>query len=242
MNTNPKPNSTAGTSSPVPARFIPVRCLAICAVALCLSANLSAETVQMVFDGVNGTEAFGYYLSPYYGTMDATPVNLICVDFANEVQIGEQWEANLTPLTAGADLSGTRWGAEPGALSLYEQAAWLSLQFASQPVSQYADIQATIWQLFYSAAPSPGSSFWLQDAQSNYASAGYQGFAIITNTGPVEQSGQVQEFLTQLSPKVEFQPFGQIQSNVTPEPATNAMIGLALVCAGWACRRRRAQP
>ena len=242
MNANFDLNSTAAASVPMPARRFPVRFLAICAVALCLSANLFAAPVEMVFGGANGAAAFGVYLSPYYGTMDGTPVQLFCVDFANEVQPGEQWDANLTPIAAGADLSDTRWGAEPDALTLYEEAAWLSLQLASQPVGQYADIQATMWQLFYSAAPSPSSPFWLDQAQINYASGDYGNFVIITNTGPVQQFGQVQEFLSEMPVKLPFQPFDQTQLNLAPEPGTQAMIGLALVGAGWLGRRRRTRP
>jgi hypothetical protein len=36
----------------------------------------------------------------------------------------------------------------------------------------------------------------MEQARSNYASADYGHFRIITNTGPVQLSGQVQEFLT----------------------------------------------
>ncbi len=225
----------------MPARHLGVRFLATITMALCLSPALFGTSVEMTFDGVNGAEAFGYYVGPYAGTMDGTPVELYCVDFANEVQIGEQWEANLTPISSGADLSQTRWGAEPGALTHYEEAAWLSLQFASQPATQYGDIQATMWQLFYGAAPTPSSSYWLDQAQSNYAAVDYGNFAIITNTAPVRETGQVQEFLTQLPAGSEFQSFDQTQANIAPEPGTLAMIGLALVGAGWIGRRRRAK-
>jgi hypothetical protein len=238
MNTNFDPNSTAAASLPMPARRFPVRYLAVCAVALCISPNLYGAPVEMIFDGVNGAEGFGAYLSPYYGTMDGTSVELFCVDYANEVQFGEQWDANLTPIAPGADLSDTRWGGEPDALTQYEEAAWLSLQFAAQPVSQYADIQATMWQLFYGAAPSPSSPYWLEQAQANYASGDYGDFAIVTNVGPVQQFGQVQEFLTELPSSMRFESFDQPQSNIAPEPGTQAMIGLALVGAGCVGRRR----
>src|ERR1035441_6919504 len=121
---------------------------ATCAMALCLSNILSASSVKMTFVGTNGTQAFGIYVGPYYGTMNGTPVDLFCVDFANEVNSGQQWDANLTPISVVADFSDTRYGTEPGALELYRQAAWLALQYASQPTSEYADIQATTWQLF----------------------------------------------------------------------------------------------
>lgn len=238
MNTNFDPNFTAAASLPMPARRFPVRYLAVCAVALCLSTNLFAASVEMTFDGVNGAEMFGVYLSPYSGTMDGTPVELFCVDFANEVQFGEQWDANLTTIAPGADLSETRWGGEPDALTLYEEAAWLSLQFASQPVSQYGDIQATMWQLFYDGAPTPSSSSWLEMAQVNYASADYGDFAIVTNTGPVQRFGQVQEFLTELPSHTVFEAFNPTPANIAPEPGTQAMIGLVLVGAGCVGRRR----
>jgi len=242
MYTNLDLDSTAAASGGRPARLFPGRFLAIWAVALCLSTNLFADTVQMAFDGVNGAEMFGVYVGPYYGTMNGAPVDLFCVDFSNEVQFGEQWDANLTPIAAGADLSDTRFGAETDALQLYEEAAWLTLQYAVQPASQYGDIQATIWQLFSNSAPAPSSSSWLEQAQANYASADYGNFAIVTNTGPVELTGQVQEFLTEMPSNLVPQFGPQTPANAAPEPRTAAMIGLALAVAGSVRRRRPAKP
>jgi len=227
MHTNFDLKPIATASRQMPASLSLVRFLAICALALCLSTTLLADPVQMTFEGVNGAEAFGVYVSPYYGAMDGLLVELFCVDFSNEVQMGQQWNANLTQIASGADLGNTRFGAEPDALGLYEEAAWLALQFASEPASQYADIQATIWQLFDPSAPSPSSSWWLAQAQSNYASADYQDFYIVTNTGPVEPTGQVQEFLTQILPVA------------APEPDAQLSIGLVLIGAGCVLRRRR---
>ncbi len=239
MNANFDFDSTAAASLPMPARVFPVRFLAICAAALCLATNLFAAPVQMVFDNVNGAEMFGVYVGPYSGTMDGAPVTLFCVDDSNEVQFGEQWDANLTPITSGSDLSDTRWGGEPDASALYQEAAWLSLQYTSQPVAEYGDIQATIWQLFSSTAPTPSSSYWLEQAQSNYASVNYGDFVVITNTGPVERTGQVQEFIAQLPSNERLEFSDPTQANVAPEPGTQGMIGLVLVGAGWLCRRRR---
>jgi hypothetical protein len=227
MHTNFDLEPIAAASDRMPARPSFARFLAKCAMALCLSTTLSVASVQMTFVGVNGAQMSGVYVGPYYGTMDGTPVDLFCVDFSNEVQAGEQWNANLTPIAFGADLGDTRFGAEPDALELYEQAAWLSLQFASQPTWQYGDIQATIWQLFSTNAPTPSSSWWLQQARSNYASTSYGDFRIVTNTGPVQQFGQVQEFLTRL------------QSTAVPEPSAQVSIGLVLIGASCMLRRRR---
>jgi hypothetical protein len=159
--------------------------------------------------------------------MNGTPVDLICVDFADEVTFGQQWDANLTPITAEADLGDTRFGTAPGALQLYQQAAWLSLQFATQPTSQYGDIQATIWQLFDAAAPTPSSSLWLDLARSNYASVDYGDFRVVTNVGPVQPVGQVQEFLI------------RTPSSGAPESATQLLVGVVLVGASCFSRRFR---
>ena len=201
--------------------------LATCVMALCLSNILSASSVQMTFVGVNGASAFGVYVSPYYGTMDGTPVDLFCVDFANTVSFGQQWDANLTPISAVGDFSDTRYGTAPGGLERYEEAAWLALQYASQPTSQYADIQATTWQIFNAAAPAPSSSWWMDQARSHYASADYGDFRIVTNVGPVQPYGQVQEFLI------------RTQSSDAPEPNTELLAGLGLVGASCIWRRLR---
>ena len=200
---------------------------ATCAMALCLSNILSASSVKMTFVGTNGTQAFGIYVGPYYGTMNGTPVDLFCVDFANEVNSGQQWDANLTPISVVADFSDTRYGTEPGALELYRQAAWLALQYASQPTSEYADIQATTWQLFNPAAPAPSSSWWADQALSNYASVDYGDFRIVTNVAPVQPTGQVQEFLI------------RVTSSDVPEPTTELFGGLGLVGASCVWRKLR---
>ena len=200
---------------------------ATCVLALCLSNILSASSVQMTFVGVNGAQAFGIYVGPYYGTMNGTPVDLFCVDFANTVSIGQQWDANLTPISAVADFSDTRYGTGPDALQRYQEAAWLALQYASQPISQYGDIQATTWRLFNPAAPMPSSSWWMDQARSHYASADYADFRIVTNVGPVKPSGQVQEFLI------------RVNLSEAPEPNTELLAGIGLVGASCVWRRLR---
>ncbi len=170
-----------------------------------LLGGLSAfADVNVTFTGVNGVADFGYYVGPYYGTINGSPVTLYCVDFANEVYFGESWQANLTPLTSG-DLSNTRFGGivgPPDGRQLYEEAAWLTTQYASNPNS-YGDIQATIWQLFDPNAPTPSSGYWLQMAENNYTSLDFSRYDLVTNLGPVTATGQVQEFLIDPAPVPE---------------------------------------
>jgi hypothetical protein len=194
---------------------------------LYLSGSAGASTVQMSYVGASNV-AYGYYVGPYAGTMNGQPDVLFCVDIANEVTPGERWTANLTAITPLADLSQTRYGGLPGAPQLYQEAAWLALQFASQPKSAYGDIQATIWQLFNASGPQPSTTFWLGQARSNYDAGDYTDFRVVTNTAPVLATGQVQEFLTRVQPAQ------------AAEPGTELLIGFGLVSLACAWRYARA--
>jgi hypothetical protein len=189
--------------------------------------NVYASPIQATFTGVEGTNAFGYYIGPYYGQLESLNVSLFCDDFANEVNFGQKWMANLSKITTGSDLGQTRYGDMKDASYLYQQIAWLDTQFATQDKSQWGDIHATIWQIFDpSQAPVPSSQYWLSQARQNYATGNYDNFRVVTNVGPVMKTGQVQEFLTMLpdgSPT-----FDSPASTSTPEPGPAILIGSAL--------------
>lgn len=185
-----------------------------------------ADTVPATFTGVSGASAFGYDVGPYYGTVNGAPVTFYCVDFANDVYIGETWEANLTPLDGSSDLSNTRYGGAvdlPNALTLYREAAWLTTQYAANP-SDEGEIQATIWQLFDRDAPTPSSDQWLQLAEANYTNLDFSRYEVVTNEGPVTEKGQVQEFIIDPAP--------------VPEAPSLVLFGTALILANIALRRR----
>src|SRR5690349_2254021 len=129
--------------------------------------SLQADPIQATFVGVNGVVDFGYYVGPYYGRLDRQSVVLNCVDFANDVSFGQQWAVNLSHINTQTDLANTRFGSRPDALQLYQEAAWLTLQYALNPSAAYGDIQATIWQLFDRYAPTPASGEWLSRAQAS---------------------------------------------------------------------------
>jgi hypothetical protein len=70
-------------------------------------------------------------------------------------------------------------------------------------------------------------------AQENYQTISYDNFRIVTNVGPVLQTGQVQEFLTILPPGIAA------TSAATPEPAPALLIGVGLLGAGGILRFKR---
>jgi len=194
---------------------------------LCLLAALSLEAtpIEATFVGVNGAIDFGYYVGPYYGKLEQQSVVLDCVDFANDVSFGQQWSANLSHINTQSDLGNTRFGGRLNAIQLYQEAAWLTIQYSLNP-SAYADIQATIWRIFDQYAPAPSSGYWLSLAQANYTSANYANFFVVTNTGPVMPTGQVQEFLTVLDPSMQIYPqLSGTASVTTPEPRVMGAVG-----------------
>ncbi len=176
--------------------------------------------VNMVFTGVNGANDGHYYVSPYSGTMNGVAVVLFCDDILNNVSIG-QWTANVTNLGNALNtnnFSNTRYGgvstssvfANPTVA--YEEVAWLTTQFASHS-ADYVSLQYAIWDIM-----NPGSEptaygnvqYWLTQAGLNYGSISPNNFSIVTNTGKLTLTGQVQEFIVQ-----------------TPEPSA-----LVLLCCG----------
>jgi hypothetical protein len=113
------------------------------------------------------------------------------------------------------------------------------------PASDYGDIQTTIWQLFDQYAPTPATNYWLSLAQANYMNGNYSNFFVVTNTGPVNPTGQVQEFLTVLNPDWSIYPStidgsGSSSGSVaTPEPALMGVVGLGLIGAAAVLGRAR---
>jgi hypothetical protein len=184
--------------------------------------------VSMVFMNVNGANDGQYYVSPYYGTMGGQPVTLFCDDIINEVTFGQTWDANVTNLATAVnanDFSMTRYGGVTGSAVFgspalaYEEAAWLTTQFASNP-GDLVNLQYALWDIMNPGARGSGNldvQNWLLLASLNYGTINLNEFEIVTNCGPLALTGQVQEFLVS-----------------TPEPGTLALLicGMLAVCAG----------
>jgi len=197
-------------------RFFALVFLALCFIPL---AYADGSPVNMVFTGVNGANDGVYYVSPYTGTANGQTVVLFCDDIKNDVYIGEKWMANVTNLGTALSTTGglgnTRYGGVPGspvfsnAGVAYQEAAWLTTQFASHP-TDLVSLQYALWDIM-----NPGSepttygdvSYWLGQAAGNYSSINASDFSIYTNTGDLALKGQVQEFIVH-----------------TPEPGSFALL------------------
>jgi hypothetical protein len=203
------------------------------------------STTQMMFTGVNGANNGVYYVSPYAGIMNyktpsAQTVVLFCDDINNEVSWNQVWDANVTSLASG-NFSNTRYGngnVNPNLVvmninpqTLYEQAAWLVTQFASHP-GDYVSLQYALWDLMtpnaeplnFANADGTTVAQWLDLAAANYGQINPANFMIITNTGTLAYTGQVQEFIVQ-----------------TPEPATAVLLLIGVVSMFLLIRRSQQQ-
>ena len=182
--------------------------------------------VSMVFVGVNGANNGQYYVSPYYGTMNGQQVVLFCDDIKNEVTFGETWSANVTNLGTAVstnNFSQTRYGGVSTSAiytnntlayynnpaMAYEEAAYLVTQFASHP-NDLVNLQYALWDIMNPGNPAYMNSDvqnWLTMAGTDYNQINPYNFEIVTNTGTLALTGQVQEFIVQ-----------------TPEPGTLVLL------------------
>jgi hypothetical protein len=209
-----------------------------------LAMQLSAGSVSVTFTGANGEkDTSGYLISPYTATVNGVSTTIYCDDFANSVSSGQSYSANETNLGSG-NLSLTRYGSvtenlqtQSGSQSfnsqqVYEMAAWLTTQFASNAPAN-GNIQDTLWDLFdqttgANAAPKPSSTSWLFSAEQNYASVNASNFTILTNVNETASGkGQVQEFI-----------MGTPEIAQAPEPASMGLLGLGMIMLSIFGRRK----
>jgi hypothetical protein len=149
-------------------------------------------------------------------------ISLFCVDVLNSITWGQSWSANVSNL-GSANLSNTRHGSAQ--LDAYRKAAWLTTQYSLNSTTQWAGIQAAIWNLLNPGSPNGGTAeqLWLTNANTFAASASYSTFnwsqfSVLTAVGAagLKQGGGTQEFITN-SPYV------------TPEPATLLLLATGLI-------------
>lgn len=213
-------------------RMHPPRILVAGALALGLATPLQAQTTEWFrLTSAGNVVANGVYVGPYVGQeLGSQPggsgptIDMYCVDFLHEATLNVAWQAFVTPLTAlvsGASRGGS------AAVQAYQEAAWLTTQFAVTPSAQWWDIHATIWSLLASGPGVPAaSSTWLALAQANYTSISLADYAVVTPTN-YSRTGSWQEFLIR-NPGV-----------VTPEPPTALLLAPGVLGLGLLFLRRR---
>ena len=153
-----------------------------------LIAAVSAYAVPVTMTFVNfqsGGWQVGY---PYYATVNGTPMDVICDDWAHGGGPGDSWQANLTNLGTG-NIGLLRFNQLNNALTLYDEAGWLLLQTEAAAQSEWEYINYAVWNIFDSSAPLPGdSATWLTSAQQE-ALLGFPGvdFYQVEVLTPVDQ-------------------------------------------------------
>lgn len=160
----------------------------------------------------NGNNLDGIYVSPYTAVVNGVTTSVICDDFSDDVQIGENWTATAYSVTSAATSGLFAGSTTTNPVLGYEEVAWLSQQLLSGPQTSYQQdlLSYSIWAVFeptavdswLSAPTSSPSLSWsaVQTEVSAAASAAPSGnYSDVTVYTPVNGTesccGRPQEFV-----------------------------------------------
>ena len=194
-----------------------------------LFVSVQAHADSLTLTGVGPGNTFNgpggeVYAYPYVFTLNGQAnVDMMCDDYADEIYIGENWQANLQ--TASQAAASNYMGVGGNVLGDYNEAAWLYTQLNG---SNDVAINAAIWSIF---DPSVTPDLNSQENGLLTAAAGYSG---VTTAGVEFETpilgtqttgdGRPQQFIV-----------------ATPESPTSLMLGadlLGMLALLWFARKR----